>query len=79
MCIMAIDPLPTAERYQAYLVRLWQDSAHGPWRATLQSVQTGEKLLFADLEQLFAFVRGQCTPTGGATMVEPGQSAESKD
>jgi hypothetical protein len=45
--------------YRAYLVRLWQDSQPGPWRASAQSVQTGEQVLFASLAELFIFLEGQ--------------------
>ena len=51
--------LPTLTNYTAYLVRLWQDSQQGPWRASAQSVQTGERVLFASLAELFAFLEGQ--------------------
>ena len=52
--------------YCAYLVRLWQDSPYTPWRASAQSVQSGETVRFADIEQLFAFLRTQMTQ-GSAT------------
>ena len=51
--------LPTLTNYTAYLVRLWQDSQQGPWRASAQSVHTGERVLFASLAELFAFLEGQ--------------------
>jgi hypothetical protein len=60
-----------ALRYGAYLVRVWQDSPHTPWRASAQSVQSGEKLLFADIEQLFVFLRTQCYPEGHQPPVDP--------
>ena len=44
-----------------YLVRLWQDNSNGDWRASAQSVQGGETTRFADLEQLFVFLRRQTT------------------
>lgn len=47
--------------YCAYLVRLWQDSPYAEWRAAAQSVQTREIVRFADLEQLFTFLRAQTT------------------
>jgi hypothetical protein len=50
------------QNYKAYLVRLWQDSQHGPWRASVQSAQTGEKVLFASLAELFAFLEEQTEP-----------------
>jgi hypothetical protein len=45
--------------YLAYLLRLWQiqDKAKTGWRASLENVHTGEKLAFAHLDQLVAFLR----------------------
>lgn len=43
------------ERY-SYLLRLWRNGPNGGWRASLQSVQTGEQHMFADLESLLAFL-----------------------
>lgn len=51
-------------RYAAYLVRLWQDGEQAPWRASAQSVHTGEKMMFASLEALFTFLEGH-------TLAEP--------
>jgi hypothetical protein len=42
--------------YRAYLVRLWRDDAQEPWRASAQSVQSGELVRFATLQELFAFL-----------------------
>jgi hypothetical protein len=42
--------------YRAYLVRLWRDDAQEPWRASAQSVQSGEVVRFATLQELFAFL-----------------------
>ena len=57
-------------RYMAYLLRLWQESggerarsdAHpdGPlWRASLERPQGGERLGFASLEDLYAYLDAQ--------------------
>lgn len=51
------DLLELPTNYTAYLVRLWQDSAHGSWRASAQSVHTGEKLLFASMDALCTFLQ----------------------
>lgn len=45
--------------YIAYLVRLWQESPHAPWRASAQCASTGEKIYFATLAELFAFLESQ--------------------
>jgi hypothetical protein len=34
--------------YRAYLLRLWRESKHDPWRATLEDPHTGERLGFAE-------------------------------
>jgi hypothetical protein len=48
--------------YQAYLLRLWRVPCRGKWqwRASLESSRTGERQLFAGLEQLFAFLGERC-------------------
>lgn len=57
-------PAQTLAGYCAYLIRLWQDSPYTPWRASAQSVQSGETVRFADLAQLFAFLQAQTTTPG---------------
>ena len=53
----------TRAGYCAYLVRLWQDGPYTLWRASAQSVQSGETVRFANVEQLFAFLQAQITPS----------------
>jgi hypothetical protein len=55
--------------YIAYLVRLWRDGQAGQWRASAQSVQTGEKVLFASLAELLVFLEGQ-------TLADPADNLE---
>jgi hypothetical protein len=45
----------------SYLLRLWPTGSAGQqvWRASLEHVQTGERLGFATLEQLFVFLMQQ--------------------
>ena len=45
-------------RYVSYLLRLWQAQDEGElaWRASLESAHTGERLGFASLADLFAFL-----------------------
>ncbi len=48
---------PTA--YRAYLLRIWlndQDGQGTRWHASLEEPHTGERLGFASLEQLFAYL-----------------------
>ena len=51
------DPL-----YYAYMLRLWQSESQDrrQWRASLESPHTGERHVFSNLEQLFAFLSEQC-------------------
>jgi len=58
-----MDPMseePNA--YNAYLLRLWRTQSQGKWQwhASLESPHTGERQTFADLEQLFTFLRERC-------------------
>jgi hypothetical protein len=48
--------------YQAYLLRLWRVPWKGKWqwRASLESPRTGERQVFAGLEQFFAFLNERC-------------------
>ncbi len=59
--ITANKPTVGGNGYQAYLVRLWQDSEQTPWRASTQCAQTGEKRFFADLAALYTFLMAQTT------------------
>jgi hypothetical protein len=47
------------DRYQAYLLRLWRESPQAPWRASLQSVNSGERCGFPDLQSMFAYLQTQ--------------------
>ena len=63
-------------RYTAYLVRLWQDTAQGPWRASAQSVQSGQITRFGSLAELFAFLE---TASTGAAQANTRPTAEDAD
>ncbi len=60
--------------YQAYLLRLWRVPCQGrwQWRASIQSPHTGERQLFAGLEQLFAFLSEKCDSQVPHTPEAPG-------
>ena len=53
--------------YISYLLRMWQESSdeelsppkEATWRATLQSPRTGDRVGFANLDDLFDFLRSQ--------------------
>ena len=47
----------TPADYHAGLLRLWRDGPGGPWRASLQDAESGERIGFADLAHLFAYLR----------------------
>ncbi len=55
---------PQPDGYHSYLMRLRQTGPGGPWRTSLQCVQSGDKLHFASIEQLYAFLQAQTQPTG---------------
>jgi hypothetical protein len=49
-------------RYRAYLLRFWEEGSHhsdwlAEWRFSLEDPHTGERLGFASLEKLVAFLR----------------------
>ena len=48
--------------HRSYLLRLWRSNANGHWRASLQSVQSGERHMFADIDSLLAFLVEQSKP-----------------
>ena len=60
---------PHLDRYQAYLIRIWQDGQFARWRASAQAVQGGEVRRFASLPDLFAFLEANTNsaqpPEGG--------------
>ena len=47
--------------YLSYLLRLWQSDSTdmAVWRASLESPMTGERLGFASLKEMFAFLESQ--------------------
>jgi hypothetical protein len=50
------------DAYQTYLLRLWRVRCQGKWewRASIRSPHTGERQVFADLNQLFAYLSDRC-------------------
>ena len=57
-------------KYQSYVLRLWQDSPHLLWHASIQSVQTSDILHFADIDALFHFLWEQITITHSADSIQ---------
>ena len=64
--------------YLSYLLRLWRERATLPavWRASLENPQTGERLGFADIMQLFAFLEKQVADETTHEMPDPPESRE---
>ena len=61
----------TTNTYRSYLIRFWQSSAAGGWRASAQCVQTGNTVLFGEIEQLLTFLQTEVNPPSPATPVTP--------
>lgn len=61
-------------QYLSYLLRLWQERTASPavWRASLEDSHTGERMGFADIMQLLAFLKEQIA-------VEPQPQPKSTD
>lgn len=57
--------------YRSYLVRFWQSTEQGSWRASTQCVQTGQTLHFGDVESLLTFLKNEVNTTKEAPMHEP--------
>ena len=48
---------PPEKKYRSYLLRLWRaETLDQGWRASLEDPRTGQRIGFASLEQLFAFL-----------------------
>lgn len=60
----------TTSVYRSYLVRFWQSTEQGSWRASTQCVQTGQTLHFSDVESLLIFLRNEVGTTKEHTMQE---------
>ncbi len=56
--------------YHSYLLRLWREFRQSPWRASLESAETGERKGFADLDGLFAFLAGECSPPEAEALLQ---------
>ena len=72
--------------YVAYLLRLWREKGRKTirWRASLEDPHSGEKLGFAHLDELVAFLRqrtGQVSPAESLMKAErtPKMGSDSKE
>jgi hypothetical protein len=60
-----------AKGYRSYLLRLWcAATLDGCWRASLEDLRTGERLGFAGLEPLFAYLMEQVESDGKGGKME---------
>ena len=66
----------TNRPYYSFLLRLWaeSDGDRWVWRASLESILTGERLGFPSLEALIAFLQDQI-----AAFPEPSSGQEEDD
>ena len=51
-------------RQRSYLLRVWQEDEHSPWRASLQSIATGERKGFGTLEAMVEFLKAEGSRSG---------------
>lgn len=67
--------------YHAYLLRLWRVNAGESkiWRASLEDPYTGERLGFADLPGLFAFLMHQVDFSGRTSQAQVNNLPEDTD
>ena len=52
-------------RYKAFLLRLWREGETDTWRAMLEDPHSGERIGFADLGRLFAFLTQETAEDDG--------------
>ncbi|NUM43370.1 MAG: hypothetical protein HUU38_01585 [Anaerolineales bacterium] len=48
-----------SSHYTSFLLRLWRDDEHTPWRIQLEDPHTGARHGFASMERLVAFLDQQ--------------------
>jgi hypothetical protein len=64
--------------YIAYLVRMWRvketaaGEGIGAWRASLESPQTGKRIGFGSIEELFTYLRQEMESCEHKSVEEPG-------
>ena len=54
---MARTVVTEPTQYRSYLLRQWKESPDLPWRYYVLNVNTGDEQAFANLAQLFSFLR----------------------
>ncbi len=78
---MAEEPITPRRGYLSFLLRLWLESGGDAplWRVSLERPQDGERLGFASLEDLFAFLEGETRsiPSGSQARMRMGRDEHS--
>jgi len=46
-------------QYQSFLLRLWQEKPGEAWRASAKEILSGERVHFANLDDLFTYLQTQ--------------------
>jgi hypothetical protein len=59
----------STQEYYAYLLRMWRTGSDGPWRASLEDAQTGERVGFSSLAEACSYLRARA---GEAAWVQGG-------
>ncbi len=62
--------MPEKRLYQAFLLRLWRETADAPWRVLLETAATGKRRGFASVESLFSYLDHITYPGKEAAMAE---------
>ena len=62
--------------YLAYMLRIWSVTDTGKifWRASVENAQTGERRGFANLDDLFEYLRSQAAAMSEPKMLEKKKS-----
>ncbi len=73
---MSTPTSPRANPYRSYLLRLWRVETGGGtvWRASLETVGTGERHGFAQLHALYSFLDAETRDTD-ANLTRPSPGA----
>jgi hypothetical protein len=60
------DQILQPDHSQSYILRLWQADRNQPadWRASLEILESGQRMGFSSLEQLFAYLMDKCERIG---------------
>ena len=68
----------TKRKYLSYLLRLWMVDEDGEyaWRASLEITHSGERIGFATLDSLLAFLKEQTQTSDMGNMIRRGSTKE---